>query len=368
MRKYATGKGAFLKGTLFASLVLLMALMFHACQQEEVLFNTQGPPDAGAAILNNGLNQEIFLDYPEEVNAGEDFDITFSSTCGKIMIERGFTAEFDEYGAIISKVYTGLTCDTENLLWEAVGDDVFETCPGKTITQNLAEGTYMYRAKLNFKAIRGSGCSDCAAFVGNKVECFMITVVAGNQNEGTFTDARDGKVYKWVKIGNQIWMAENLAYNMEGSYDAGTYGRMYNWDAAKGGAAPEGWRLPSNADWQELIAYINTNGYGCEGAANIARALAAPESGWEFSITPGAPGYPACTANTSGFSALPSGYLNTVPDYVQQYRMTFWWSSDVGTYDNTGYAYWLTYGSPLLNQQVMSTNVGFSIRCIKNPD
>lgn len=343
------------------ALIALALSLATACQKDEAIM---APEEIGWRS-----ESVITLDYPAEVTAGEPFDITFSSTCGRIMIERGFTAEFDEYGAMINKVYTGLTCDTENLLWEAVGEDVFETCPGKTFTETLATpGTYVYRAKLNFKAVRGSGCSDCEAFVGNKAECFMITVVEGNQNEGTFIDTRDDHEYKWVKIGNQVWMAENLAYNLEGSYDAGAYGRMYTRDAAVGGVAPAGWRLPSNADWQELITYLKDKGYGCEGSANIARALAAPESGWEFSITPGAPGYPGCTANTSGFSALPAGYFNTLPNHVHQGKMTFWWSSDAGPYENTGSAYWLTSQNSGLMQEWMMTSVGLSIRYIKNSD
>ena len=374
MRKNVKGKGAFLKGILFVSAVLLMALTFHSCQRDEVFLNTQELSDAGSGVMSSGLNGEIYLEFPKEVNVGEDFDITFSSKCGKIMIERGYIEEVDVDG--VRKVFTGLTCDTDNLLWEAVGEDVFEDCGGATLAGNLAEpGTYVYRAKLNFKAIRGSGCPDCKAFLGNKFECFMITVMAGNENEGTFTDERDGHEYKWVKIGNQIWMAENLAYKtVLGSYaygndetKAATYGRLYTWEAA-GGAAPEGWRLPSNTDWQELIAYLNANGYGCESTSSIARALAAP--GWLSFPTPGAPGYPLCTANTSGFSALPAGYLNTDQNSVHQGSMTYWWSSNKADnpYLTLGYAYWLTYGSALLNQQTMVSGNGFSIRCVKNSD
>jgi len=78
-------------------------------------------------------------------------------------------------------------------------------------------------------------------------------------NYSTFTDARDGKTYKYIKIGNKEWMAENLAYEIaNGSWDAGgtkqygaKYGRLYTWDAAKD-AVPSGWHLPTDAEWKEL--------------------------------------------------------------------------------------------------------------------
>lgn len=97
---------------------------------------------------------------------------------------------------------------------------------------------------------------------------------------GQFTDVRDNRTYKTVKIGEQEWMAENFAYlpyvcksiephcgvwvyGYSGDGIAGAkesaeykeYGALYSWSAAKK-LAPDGWRLPSDEDWQVLERYI----------------------------------------------------------------------------------------------------------------
>jgi uncharacterized protein (TIGR02145 family) len=94
--------------------------------------------------------------------------------------------------------------------------------------------------------------------------------VALNSEVGKFIDERDGKEYGWAKIGEQVWMSENLNYETPNSRCAYTYswsreedniqdcekfGRLYLWDEAQV-ACPNGWRLPDDDDWKTLEKYI----------------------------------------------------------------------------------------------------------------
>jgi uncharacterized protein (TIGR02145 family) len=87
-------------------------------------------------------------------------------------------------------------------------------------------------------------------------------------NNGVFVDERDGAKYKWVKIGDQIWMAENLAYKADSGCIAykykerkvRRYGYYYSWGSAVN-SCPDGWHLPTEKEIDKLQEYIGEFNY-----------------------------------------------------------------------------------------------------------
>jgi uncharacterized protein (TIGR02145 family) len=215
---------------------------------------------------------------------------------------------------------------------------------------------------------------------------------------GSFTDSRDGIVYKTVTIGEQVWMAENLAYlprvvgPATGSYTEphyyvygydGTnvtaakattnynkYGVLYNWPAALT-ACPDGWHLPSDAEWTQLEEYLIANGYNYDGTTEgnkIAISLASA-NGWSSSTNTGTIGNtnPAYDAyrNKSGFSALPGGYRSLYGSFDRIGYGGHWWSStQYGT--NLAWFRTLDYTNSDVPRGYSDRVDGFSVRCVRD--
>ena len=159
------------------------------------------------------------------------------------------------------------------------------------------------------------------------IAILIFTVSAFAQEQATFKDPRDGKMYKTVKIGTQTWMAENLAYKTSSGFWAykddvtivTKYGYHYDWETAKK-VCPTGWHLPSDAEWTELAAYL--------GGEKVAGFKMKSSSGWyDYSGNNGK------GTNSSGFAGLPGGYRKIngiIFNYIGFYG--YWWSStELGT-------------------------------------
>lgn len=172
-----------------------------------------------------------------------------------------------------------------------------------------------------------------------------------------FTDSRDGKVYKMVTIGDQVWMAENLAYApSSGNYWAygvvETYGYVYDWYTAQN-VCPTGWHLPS----AEELTILHDNVGGVDVGVKMKSTY-----GWNENRN---------GTNESGFSGLPGGYY--VNDEIFFRRVGFqgcWWSSTMidttNIWNDTSLAWFRTLEHNSFNKFLQRKERGNSVRCLKD--
>ena len=220
-------------------------------------------------------------------------------------------------------------------------------------------------------------------------------IVAHKHKDGNFvTDPRDGKKYRTVKIGNQVWMAENLDYESANSYcynnsadSCSKYGRLYTWAAAMDsanlfskngtgcgygtnctpaypaqGICPDGWHLPSKSEWEDLFKVINlkfresTDSYDefTGGAVLLAT------KGWYKNSRYGVTG-----TDLYGFSALPAGDRTRGGLFDDVLIKTCFWSSTEYD-DGNAYEAFLNFHDRASIHHGYHKYTALSVRCIKN--
>ena len=212
-------------------------------------------------------------------------------------------------------------------------------------------------------------------------------------SNNVFTDARDGNSYPYLTIGTQVWMTKNLAYlpavspvtsgsTTEPYYyvysntgtdvtvakamsNYSTYGVLYNWPAAMYGSSssgsnpsgvkgicPDGWHLPSDAEWTQLVNSLGGSSYA---------GGKMKETGYTYWNSPN-----SGATNSGGFTALGAGYRWS--SYGGQSwdkgNYAFFWSST----EASGYPYSrsLAYNNATVSRNGSGKDDGLSVRCVKD--
>ena len=233
-------------------------------------------------------------------------------------------------------------------------------------------------AALFLTSCGGKGNPSSPGYTPSSEDNLFGSPTKNSASGSSMKDSRDGHTYKVVTIGTQTWMAENLNYNVNGSfcydgesYNCSAYGRLYTWTTSVGkteeecgyrhlcglsgdvrGICPAGWHLPSKREWLVLIDYV--------GGKSVMGPMLKSTSGWEKNGN---------GKDQYGFNALPAGYLTDKNEYHCLGRVATFWSSTEGDSETV-------YSMNLTNDDSDDSDAGFyaqyklgdygSVRCIQD--
>ena len=242
-----------------------------------------------------------------------------------------------------------------------------ESIVEKQFTSNISglSGVTTYHVRAYATNSAGTGYGEDKSFI----------------TDNEYIEDIDGNVYVKITIGAQSWLNKNLKvtkyndgspisnitdnsewgslsdgaycwYDNDATFNKDTYGALYNWSAVNTRKlCPEGWHVPTVAEWDALINYLK--GEGVAGGK-------LKETGIEHWFSPN-----TGATNESGFTALPSGIRNNSGDFANIGSSSTWWSSS--EYDqNYSYVYNISYNNSIVVRHLDLKNTGFSVRCIKD--
>lgn len=321
-------------------------------------------------ILSVSCKKEVPGRAPSVVTTLASQILYFSAASGGTVVDDGGLMV---YRGICWNTVTNPTIDN-NTTSDGTGEGDFSSS-----MDGLKPGTKYY--------VKAYASNSAGIEYGNEISFTThLTGVTFNASliYGTLSDI-EGKTYKTIPIGSQVWMAENLK---TGKFNDGTsipvvtgnadwtnlvtpalcwinnndsiyvniYGACYNWFAVSSGKlCPAGWHIPTDSEWQTLVDFL--------GGDQIAgsKIKEAGTNNWVFSNKD--------ATNQSGFTGLPAGLRETSYGMFQgQGSFGGWWSGTEVSAGSFGAA-WVRsiHGdTTVVGRSQIFKKDGFSVRCLKN--
>lgn len=293
-----------------------------------------------------------------------------SSSSSSVVIQTVSTPEF----SVIAGTYT--TPQSVEISTSTAGAAIYYTVNGSTpsTSSTLYSRALAVSATQTIKAIAGKIGWNNSEIASRE---YVIHLLQNPQsclyNSSSNTLACAEKIYNTTTIGTQVWMAENLNYEASsGSYcynndtdHCDTYGRLYTWSAAMGGASssssspngiqgvcPKGWHVPSDAEWITLSEYVNNH----NGSDGVGKSLKANSSLWNTTNT-GTDAY--------GFSGLPGGRCNSSGSDYNVGAYGYWWSSTEAS-STRAYRRSLYHNNDYFLRYYDDKSLAYSVRCLQD--
>jgi uncharacterized protein (TIGR02145 family) len=327
-----------------------------AGQDETVNFDLKGKT-GNADVVSTPIKAEVYLDGEKQG--------TTPLTLSDLMIgEYNLKIKKEDYGTVTETltIQEDETVTIEEQLPDAkkitisskpTGADVY-------IDGNHVGGT-PYEGELGF------GRRKVKLVNGKTVIKEVININQNNKSEWNFDvsefliDERDGKKYEIVKIGDQTWMAENLAYKTEEGFcrayagrnrNIEKYGYLYDWDAAME-ACPDGWHLPSKKEFKELL-----RNYSIWGSERYESLIEGGKSGFD--------------AKLGGFYCDLYGCIGDPECESSEFMCDFYDIEKEGKYwtstKSLGEMKRLSFDESASSTKMITSDgdLGFSVRCVKD--
>ena len=322
--------------------------------------------------------------------------------------EDDFDKHIDDFPLICISLSLKTITINKDLLYEVNNDngllfntnDYLDIANSKIVKVlcNLAGDTDYYRLLGSFLI-----CTANKTFSDISRRLFVIQEPKdNNSNYGYYTDLRDGYTYKTIKIGNQIWLAENLrylpqigngyyVYNYHGknvneareTQNYQNFGVLYNMNAAQM-ACPNGWHIPSDEEWKELERYLGMSENEID--KFVERILINNMYEWIVPFRGRNQGSNLFSHNgvskdgklkegktkDYGFNASLGGWRFHNGEYGKMAEDTIWWSNSICQLSDHAYSYSfyicreLSYKESGIGNRRCSEQCCLSLRCIKD--